>query len=400
MTFCTLTLIGFLAALPPNVRDAGRMEEFEKLIREYQPLEKKHFEAPYPDKPTTAQLIQRYEDWPGWRFLPRFVRLAETQPDDEAAFRCCQWIIDRTDIVGNSDARISSAEQHAWRILAAHHTHRPELHLLCLRAAGRIGSARETFLRGLLARNDLPRDSRGFATVALAELVAKKYEWIEGLELPHPPNEFADYLKSRDTAEYDKDLVPANGPRLKAEGISLFRDVLAGYADVKVTVSAPYFRRLKNLGDKAAKGLHALEYMTLGSDAPDITGKDLDGRALDLRKYRGQVVAVSFWFTGCGPCMGLVPREQQLVRTYRGKPFVLLGVAADESLATAQKTAAEHKMDWPCWFDGENGPIARDWNVLSWPMVYVLDKQGRIVAKNHGGPSLELEIDKALGEKP
>jgi AhpC/TSA family len=78
---------------------------------------------------------------------------------------------------------------------------------------------------------------------------------------------------------------------------------------------------------------------------------------------------------------------------------VLLGVAADELPATAQKTAAEHKMNWPCWFDGENGPIARDWNVLSWPMVYVLDKQGRIVAKNHGGRSLELEIAKALGEK-
>jgi hypothetical protein len=56
MAFCTLTLIGRLAALPPNAGHAGRLEEFEKLIREYQPLEKKCFEAPYPDNPTKAQL--------------------------------------------------------------------------------------------------------------------------------------------------------------------------------------------------------------------------------------------------------------------------------------------------------------------------------------------------------
>jgi hypothetical protein len=56
MAFCTLTLIGLLAALPPKSGDATRLEEVKKLIREYEPLEAKHFETPIPDKPTTAQL--------------------------------------------------------------------------------------------------------------------------------------------------------------------------------------------------------------------------------------------------------------------------------------------------------------------------------------------------------
>jgi hypothetical protein len=70
--------------------------------------------------------------------------------------------------------------------------------------------------------------------------------------------------------------------------------------------------------------------------------------------------------------MAMIPREQKLVERYKSRPFVLLGVCTDESLDDAQKTAAEHKMDWACWFDGQNAPIAHDWNILGWPTVYVL----------------------------
>ena len=159
-----------------------------------------------------------------------------------------------------------------------------------------------------------------------------------------------------------------------------------------MTISAPGFRHLKILGDKAGKSLHALEHLAIGCKAPDTVGKDLQGQPLDLKVYRGQVVVLTFWFTGCGPCMGFVPQEKRLIETYKGRPFALLSVCNDAELASAQKTAAEHEMDWPCWFDGENGPIARDWNVLGWPGVYVLDKQGRIVAKHLRGDELDEQI--------
>ena len=56
-------------------------------------------------------------------------------------------------------------------------------------------------------------------------------------------------------------------------------------------------------------------------------------------------------------------------------------------------------MDWPCWFDGKNGPIIRDWNVLGFPTVYLLDKGGRIVAKNPGDKELEPKIADLMEEK-
>jgi peroxiredoxin len=178
----------------------------------------------------------------------------------------------------------------------------------------------------------------------------------------------------------------------------LFCDVLDHYADVPVTVTARNFEGLKNLGEKASKSLHALERLTIGAESPRIVGKDLAGRPLDLFQYRGRVVLVSFWFTGCAPCMHELPVHRKLLEAYKGRPFALLSVCTDASLLDAQKTATSKGMDWPCLFDGENGPISREWNVLTSPTIYVLNQLGVIVAKNLYGEKLERKIAELMQE--
>jgi thiol-disulfide isomerase/thioredoxin len=395
-----LTIFGFLWVLPHLAAGADRVPEVEKLVAEYTAVEKEYFETPAPEPATDADWIRRYDRFPAWNYLPRFVELAEAQPDDEAAFRCCQWIIDRTRNVGNDDKRIFYADQKAWEILTAHHTGRDDLPTLCLRATEYPAPAQERFLRGLVKRQELGHEKLGFATMALAELLAKKHNRIEYYtHRPEAQSDFVKYVLSHWAPEWEENLTPANAPQIKAEAAELFRDVLARYADVPVTISEPGFRRLKNLGEKAGKSLHALEHLTIGSEAQNIVGTDLRGEFLDLRDHKGKVVVISFWFTGCGPCMQLIPDEQRLVATYKDRPFVLLGVCADAALDRAQNTAKEHGIDWPCWFDGENGPIARDWNVLSWPTIYVLDQRGRIAAKYQGSGDLEAKIKELMEAK-
>jgi thiol-disulfide isomerase/thioredoxin len=397
LVLVTSGLLGLLTQIV-GAAEPDRLTQVKKLIAEYDAADKKYFDKHWPDQ-TTADQIRRYEAWPGWSYLPRFVKLAEAQPDDEAAFLCCQWILDRTGNVGNEDKGIFDAEQRAWEILEAHPRTQRELQRFCLRAAGRYGSAREQFLRGVFARKDLSRENRGIATLALAEFLAREYDRIESQEYDPPSTGFAKYAEGRMAPGWGKELVSSNSSKVRAESIELFRDVLANYADVEITVSVPYFRHIKKLSEKATKSLHALEHLTIGSPAPGIVGKDLHGRPLELSAYRGKIVVLSFWFTGCGPCMGMIPQEQRLVKKYEGRSFALLSICGDESLETAQKTASSHKMDWPCWFDGQNGPIVRDWNILSWPTIYILNDKGVIVAKQHGGAALDTKLAELLDKK-
>ncbi|MCP3904841.1 MAG: TlpA family protein disulfide reductase, partial [Planctomycetes bacterium] len=42
--------------------------------------------------------------------------------------------------------------------------------------------------------------------------------------------------------------------------------------------------------------------------------------------------------------------------------------------------------------DGTRGPIAKRWNVSSWPTIYLLDHEGVIHAKNLRGAQLDAAI--------
>jgi thiol-disulfide isomerase/thioredoxin len=394
-----LLAVGLIGMLPRVVPGADRLTEVQRLVDEYDAAEKVFFDASVPEKPTIAESIRRYEDFPAWLYLPQFLKLAESDPRDDAAFRCCLWILDRTYNVGNSDKLIFNTEQSVWDILAKHHTQRTELPTLCLRAADYDGRAQERFLRGIRSREDVAQENRGFATIALADLLARKLDLIEFREhRPSSRSEFGEYCEQRQAAGWGKDLVSANIPRMKAEANQLFREVLATYAEVPLTISAKGFRNFDNLGQKATQSLHALEFLTNGSEPPSITGKDLQGQPLEMRDYRGKVVVISFWFTGCGPCISLIPTEQRLINAYKDRPFALLGVCGDENVNVAQKTAAMHGISWPCWFDGEKGPIVRDWNVHRWPTTYILDQSGKIAAKNLVGEDLENKVKSLMDD--
>ncbi len=187
--------------------------------------------------------------------------------------------------------------------------------------------------------------------------------------------------------------VDRDGCERRAE--HLFEKVSAEYADV----SLPYPYNPTALGQMAAGELFKLRHLAVGNKAPELEGTDVEGRPLNLSDHHGKVVVIVFWATWCGPCMGMVPHERELVKRLRGKPFVLLGVNADEDREVARKAMIQNGMTWRSWWDGKNpGPISGRWGVLSWPAVYVLDSQGVIRYTNVRFKALDQCVDQLLLE--
>jgi hypothetical protein len=94
----------------------------------------------------------------------------------------------------------------------------------------------------------------------------------------------------------------------------------------------------------------------------------------------------------------MYPHERSLVNRLEGKPFALLGVNSDASRDVLRKTMEEESLTWRSWWDGANGPIARNWKVRAWPTIYVLDHRGVIRYKNVRGANLDKAVDALLQE--
>jgi len=96
---------------------------------------------------------------------------------------------------------------------------------------------------------------------------------------------------------------------------------LTYYADKKTRVSS-------NVAIAARKDYSPDK--SIGTPAPEVHFKDLDGKDISLGDYNGKVVLVNFWATWCDPCREEIPWLINMQQKYAAKGFTVLGIAMDE----------------------------------------------------------------------
>ena len=92
----------------------------------------------------------------------------------------------------------------------------------------------------------------------------------------------------------------------------------------------------------------------------------------------------------------MYPHERSLVKKLADKPFVIIGVNSDSDRDKLKETLKEEHITWRSFWNGKegtSGSISTEWNVHSWPTIYVIDADGVIRHKNLRGDPLEKAID-------
>ncbi|MBM4046616.1 MAG: TlpA family protein disulfide reductase, partial [Planctomycetes bacterium] len=122
----------------------------------------------------------------------------------------------------------------------------------------------------------------------------------------------------------------------------------------------------------------------LGKEFGPLKFTALDGKEVDVAKYRGKVVAVYFWATWCRNCLRDAPLIHEAYDRYHRLGFEIIAISLDRDKDTLQKFLAEHEIPWPQYFDGKawDSEFIKSWGVSLLPEALLVDRKG-VLRKMH-----------------
>jgi peroxiredoxin len=122
----------------------------------------------------------------------------------------------------------------------------------------------------------------------------------------------------------------------------------------------------------------------VGYLAPGFNLRNLKGNYQSLDSFSGQVVVLNFWATWCVPCRVEMPSFEKLYRRYRSEGVTVLAVTLDKnSKQKVESFVDEHGISFPILLD-EEGKVERLYPSMTIPFTYVIDREGRVVARVDG----------------
>ncbi|SFN32776.1 Peroxiredoxin [Chitinophaga sp. YR627] len=151
-------------------------------------------------------------------------------------------------------------------------------------------------------------------------------------------------------------------------------------------------------GKKYSQYLVKISRTAIGKMAPEIALPDTAGNVIKLSSLKGKYVLIDFWASWCGPCRAENPAVVEAYNKYKSHGFEVLGVSLDKGPSKSAwiKAIKDDGLTWLQVSDLQywKSPTAEEYGIRAIPQNFLLDPEGKIIAKNLRGE----ELDKKLKE--
>ncbi|CAN0042298.1 unnamed protein product [Chrysoparadoxa australica] len=145
--------------------------------------------------------------------------------------------------------------------------------------------------------------------------------------------------------------------------------------------------------------INAVRNLSIGSMAPEISLPNPSGEVITLSSLKGNYVLIDFWAAWCRPCRAENPNVVRMYKEYEDKNFEILGVSLDRTKEAWVQAIEQDGLIWKHVSDLKyfNSEAAGTYNISAIPATYLIDPEGKIIAKNLRGASLEAKLKEIFG---
>jgi len=172
-----------------------------------------------------------------------------------------------------------------------------------------------------------------------------------------------------------------------------FRDNFLFWDDVvsKLYEKYPTMKLISNLQME----IEEMRPLSIGQLAPEISLNNPKDELINLSDLRGKYVLIDFWAAWCKPCREENPNVKRLYEKYKDKGFEVFGVSLDRTKEAWVKAISDDGLNWVHVSDLKyfNSDAAATYKINAIPATYLLDTDGRIVAKDLRGIGLEKKLE-------
>lgn len=176
----------------------------------------------------------------------------------------------------------------------------------------------------------------------------------------------------------------------EAMGIDFNGDEVAG-----VFATLPAAVRNSEEGKTMAERIEVVQRVSVGHPALDFSQADTAGTQVSLSSFRGRYVLLEFWASWCKPCREENPAIVAVFQQYKDRNFTVLGVSLDTDRDKWIKAIHTDKLAWTHVCEGgKKNPVARTYGILGIPQNFLIDPNGKIIAKGLSPEKLPEELAK------
>jgi peroxiredoxin len=130
-----------------------------------------------------------------------------------------------------------------------------------------------------------------------------------------------------------------------------------------------------------------------GDQAPSFYLKDEQNKNVTLRSFEGNIVYITFWFTGCKPCIKEIPDENHLVEVFKDENVKIVSICMNSSEESWRECIAKFGIKSTALIcKGNWEKILREkYDINAFPHHAIIDKHGKILVNKWQKSSGEAE---------